>query len=232
MANLMVGNAEMERSPVTIPYGVDQCTQFSVPIVELVGGTGLIHSKGNTLTTSTPYLDSRGALKVAVMATGDALYWTIPLYTYDLNFPLTFGLGFTSNTAAAAGKTFLPTMTYQVLTPGASGGSTAALTGPPSPANSPDQAFGAQKLLAQDTWEWTGTGATQYTGGSYQPAIVNSANLVAYQNYLSWLNVKIAVGSFTAGLTDLAITHLFITGVPLITPTPSPGTINEQILLA
>ena len=227
MANLKVGNREFERSPVWMQFNASQDPRMTQVIVDPLTGAGLIYPVGTVAIPATPYITTLGSVKCAVVADTDKLIWTIPLTAVDLNLPLTFGLGFTSVQALVAGETFTPSLKWQVLGPGSSAtGDAAAIAIPPAPAGVPDQDFGVHTLVGTSTWQWTGTGSTPYAAA--QPAVINASNLLPYQNQLSWLEVEVTF-AFGAGLTDLAITDLFVQGTPLITPTPDETVIDPVL---
>lgn len=229
MANLKVGNREFERSPVWIQQSAAQDPTMTQVMVDPLTGVGYVYRAGTLAIPATPFITTLGSLKCAVVADTDKLYWNIPLTNVDLNLPLTFGLGFTSVQALVAGETFTPSLKWQVLGPGSSAtGDAAAGLIPPAPANLPDQDFGVHTLVDTSTWQWTGTGATPYAAA--QQAVINASNLLPAQNQLSWLQVEVTF-AFGLGLTDLAITDLFVQATPLITPTPDE-TVIDPILKA
>lgn len=230
MAYGKVDNQELSRGFTYQSVSAKDCTGLNVPIVELVGGTGNLHQVGDTLTTDTPYLTTRGSQDVAFLAANDVLYWRIPLNEWDLTQGLQFGLEFTSSTAAAAGKTFLPVLGYTVIQPGGSSstGDAGAITVPIPGTNAADVAFGTHTLLAQNTLQWSGSPQSLYTPATW--AQINGGTLNTYQTALAYLSLKITFGTWAGGLTDLCISALIVRGVKLVGPTPCP-TIDTSLQL-
>lgn len=224
MAYGKVDNQELSRGYTYKPLSIKECVGLNVPVVDLVSGQGALHqyTGGAIVTTDTPYVEPRGSQDCAVLADGDILYWRIPLNEWDLTQGLSFGLEFTSSTAAAAGKTFLPVMLYNVIQPGGSSstGDAAAIAAPPTAATSPDVAFGAHTLLAQNTLVWSASPQSLYTPSTW--AQINGGTLNAYGTAFSYLLAKVTFGTFTVGLTDLAVSALIVRGAKLIGPTPCP----------